>query len=110
MRNLPVVIGIAACGAFAAELPICEEFAGEKHIQCVATESAAVIISTFEGARQYEFYMADGKKGYVYLDGGVIANTGKRRLEVAVVPAADGDEYVREVFNAVMDDIGWKAE
>ena len=108
MRHLPVIIGIAAaCSAFAAELPICEEFAGENHIQCVSTDKAAVVISTFADAVQYEFYAADGRKGYIYLDGGVIANTAQRHLQVATIPAENKDEYVQEVFNAVMDDIQW---
>ena len=107
MRNLPIIIGIAAACAFSAELPICEEFAGEDHIQCVSTDKAAVVISTFADAVQYEFYAADGRKGYIYLDGGVIANTGKRHLKVAAIPAENKDDYIREVFNAVMDDIKW---
>ena len=107
MRHLPVIIGIAAACAFSAELPICEEFAGENHIQCVSTDKAAVVISTFSDAVQYEFYAADGRKGYIYLDGGVIANTWKRHLKVASIPAENKDEYIREVFNAVMDDIKW---
>lgn len=108
MRNLPVIIGIAAIAAFAHEMPICEEFAGEEHIRCVSTESAAVIISTFSDGVQYEFYTADGQKGYVYLDGGIVAGSAKRRLDVAAIPNEDREEYVREVFNAVMDDIGWQ--
>ena len=47
MRHLPIIIGIAAMAAFAHDMPICEEFAGEQHIQCVATDKAAVVISTF---------------------------------------------------------------
>ena len=101
MRNLPIVIGIAAMAAFAHEMPICEEFAGEQHIQCVSTDKAAVVISTFKS------HTADGHKGYIYLDGGVIASTAKRHLEVATIPAENVDEYVQEVFNAVMDDIQW---
>ena len=107
MRHLPVIIGIAAACVFSAELPICEEFAGENHIQCVSTDRGAVVISTFADAVQYEFYAADGSKGYIYLDGGVTANTGKRHLKVAHIPAENKDDYIREVFNAVMDDIKW---
>lgn len=107
MRNLPVVIGIAACGAIATEMPICEEFAGEGHIQCVATDGGAVVISRFDDGVQYEFYMPDGQKGYIYLDGGVVANSGKRRLEVASIPSDDREGYIREVFEAVMEDIEW---
>ncbi len=107
MRNLPIIIGIAAMAAFAHDMPICEEFAGEQHIQCVVTDKAAVVISTFNDSVQYEFYTADGHKGYIYLDGGVVASTSKRHLNVATIPAEDADEYVREVFNAVMDDIEW---
>ena len=108
MRNLPVILGIAAAAAFAEQLPICEEFAGEDHIQCVSTDRAAVIISTFEdGSVQYEFYTTDGGKGYIYIDGGVYASTAKRHLKVAAIPAENKDEYIREVFNAVTDDIKW---
>jgi hypothetical protein len=108
MRNLPIVIGIAAIAAMAHDMPICEEFAGEEHIQCVSTDRAAVVISHFGDSVQYEFYTADGNKGYIYLDGGVTANTAKRHLKVASIPADDKDEYVREVFDAVMDDIHWQ--
>lgn len=107
MRNLPIIIGIAAMAAFAHEMPICEEFIGERHIQCVSTDKAAVVISTFNESVQYEFYTADGHKGYIYLDGGVVANTGKRHLNVATIPAENVDEYVQAVIDAVMDDIKW---
>ena len=107
MRNLPIIIGIAAMAAIAHEMPICEEFAGENHIQCVSTDKAAVVISTFNDSVQYEFFTSDGHKGYIYLDGGVIASTAKHHLKVASIPAENADEYVQEVFNAVMDDIQW---
>lgn len=109
MRNLPIIIGIAAVAAFAGQpLPICEEFQGEEHIQCVSTEKAAVIISNFtDGSVQYEFYTAEGGKGYIYLDGGVYASTAKRHLKVASIPSDNADEYIREVFDAVMTDIKW---
>jgi hypothetical protein len=108
MRNLPIVIGIVEACVFADQLPVCEEFAGEEHIQCVSTDRAAVIISRFDDSVQYEFYTADGHKGYIYLDGGVTVNTAKRHMDIAAIPADDKDEYVREVFNAVMDDIHWQ--
>lgn len=108
MRNLPIVIGVAAIAAFASQpLPICEEFAGEEHIQCVASDKAAVIISRFDDSVQYEFYTADGGKGYIVLDGGVYASTARRHLKVESIPADDAEEYIRDVFNAVMDDIKW---
>ena len=107
MRHLPIIIGIAAMAAFAHDMPICEECAGEQHIQCVSTDKAAVIISTFNDSVQYEFFTSDGHKGYIYIDGGVIASTAKRHLKVASIPAENADEYVQEVFNAVMDDIQW---
>jgi hypothetical protein len=106
-RNLPIIIGISTMVAFAHEMPICEEFIGEEHIQCVATDKAAVIISTFNDSVQYEFYTDDGHKGYIYFDGGVVANTSKRHLKVATIPTENADEYVQEVFNVVMDDIQW---
>jgi hypothetical protein len=109
MRNLPIIIGIAAVAVFASHpLPICEEFNGEDHIHCVSTEKAAVIISQFEdGSRQYEFYTADGGKGYIYLDGGVYASTAKRQLNLPTIPVEDTDAYIREIIEAVTDDIGW---
>ena len=110
MRNLPVIIGIVAACAFADELPICEEFHGEEHIRCVSTDEGAVVISNFADAVQYEFYAADGRKGYIYLDGGVIANTARRHLKVASIPAENKDAYIREVFNAVMADIHWERD
>ncbi len=109
MKNLPVIVGIAAISCFAHDLPICEEFAGEPHIQCVATDEAAVIITRFDDdSSQYEYYTKSGKKGFIYLNGGVVANTSKHRLQVASIPADDADEYIREVFNMVMDDINWQ--
>ena len=107
MRNLPIVIGIAAVAAFAGRpLPICEEFAGEEHIQCVSSDKAAVIISHFDDGVQYEFYTVEGK-GYIYLDGGVHVSTGKRHLDLASIPSENPDDYIRDVFDAVMDDIKW---
>lgn len=108
MRNLPIIIGITAISCMAHDLPVCEEFVNEPHIQCVATDEAAVIITRFDDSTQYEYYTKSGKKGYIYLDGGVVANTSKHHLQVASIPADDADEYIREVFNLVMDDINWE--
>lgn len=104
-RNLPIIIGIATMVAFADEMPICEEFIGE-NIQCVATDRAAVVISTYNDSVQYEFYTDDGHEGYIYLDGGVVANTSTRHQKVATIPTENAD-YVQEVFNAVMNDNQW---
>jgi len=109
MRNLPIIIGISAICACAAELPVCEEFNGEEHAQCVATDRAALVTSTFDGYVQYEYYGPNGRKGVIVLEGdGVYAATGARVLDVASVPSEDREGYLREVFDAVMDDIGWE--
>ena len=63
MRHLPIIIGIAAMAAFAHDMPICEEFAGEQHIQCVSTDKAAVVISTFNAGVPYESFTSEGPKG-----------------------------------------------
>lgn len=107
MKNLPIILGIAAIAAMAQEFPICEEFSGEKNITCVAGEENAVVISRFDdGSVGYEFYTKQGK-GYIYLDGGVYARSAKRGLSVAEIPSEDKEGYIAEVFNAVMDDIAW---
>lgn len=107
MNKIFAIIGMAAVGAMAADLPICEEFNGESNVECVAGETSAVIISHFtDGSVAYEFFTAKGK-GYVQIDGGIFARSAKRALDVANIPAEDKERYIAEVFDAVMDDIAW---
>jgi hypothetical protein len=92
----------------AAELPICEEFNGEAHVSCVATDSAAVITTMSEYGKTVEFFK-NGKKAYfeVGADGSVIASSGVRSLELDVIPSDDEGAYLQELLDAVLDDIAW---
>lgn len=96
--------------SFAVEPPICEEFNLEFGVDCVATEKQAVIITYHEdGSRTYE-YFNDGKKAYLELGANhnsIYANSGKRSLAVANIPSDDKEEYIRQVFDAVLTDIDY---
>lgn len=96
--------------SFAVDLPICEEFNLEFGVDCVATETQAVIITYHEdGSRTYEFY-ANGQKVYIELgenSNSIYANSGKRSLAVNTIPSDDKEEYIRAVFDAVLDDINY---
>lgn len=110
MRHLPVIIGFGMAVALgAAELPVCEEFAGEENITCVRSGDVAVITSMSANGRSMEFYKG-GKKAYLELskDGRVVASTGSRLLDVAKVPAEDFERYVAELLDGLMEDISWK--
>ena len=108
MRNVAVICGMCAVMGMAAELPICEEFNGEAHVSCVATDSAAVITTMSEYGKTVEFFK-NGKKAYfeVGADGSVIASSGVRSLELDVIPSDDEGAYLQELLDAVLDDIAW---
>ena len=110
MRNIAVMAGLmlSVC-AMGAELPVCEEFAGDENITCVRSDSAAVISSLTEEGRSIEFYRGD-RKAYMEVsnDGRVYASSGWRHLEVMAIPAEDTEKYLSEVLESLMDDIAWK--
>lgn len=109
MRNIPVIIGLAmAMGVAAAELPVCQEFEGEKNISCVRSDSVAVISSMSANGRSIEFFKGH-KKAYLELskDGRVVASTGSRLLDVARIPAEDTEKYLEEVMESLMEALNW---
>lgn len=110
MRKILFTIMVVAISAFAVDLPICEEFNLEFGVDCVATETQAVIITYHEdGSRSYE-YFANGQKVYIELGenhNSIYANSGKRSLAVANIPSEDKEEYIRQVFDAVLTDIDY---
>ena len=92
-----------------AELPVCEEFAGDENITCVRGDSSAVIASMTEEGKSLEFWRGD-RKAYMEVskDGHVYASSGWRHLEVMAIPAEDAERYLAEVLESLMDDIAWK--
>ncbi len=110
MRKILFTIMAVAISAFAVDLPICEEFNLEFGVDCVSTDKQAVIITYHEdGSRTYE-YFNDGKKAYLELGANhnsIYANSGKRSLAVANIPSDDKEEYIRQVFDAVLTDIDY---
>lgn len=110
MRNISVLAGIALLGgaAMAAELPVCEEFAGEEAVHCVRGEEFAVITTKTPEGTTYEFFQGS-RKAYVEVsaDGRLYASSGSRRLQVAAIPAENTGDYVWEVVKAVTGDIGF---
>ena len=111
MRNISVlgIVAVAAGFSFGAELPICEEFSGEK-VECVREGDRAVIVSREGETVTYEFFVKD-RKGVVELKGdvAVFARSYSRKLELERMPvdAERQGEYTAEVMSAVLDDIGW---
>ena len=105
--NIPFLCGMA----LATETPICEEFAGEPHIQCVAEGEQAIVISRTAESVSYELYK-DGKKAFVEVRNGVgvFAKTAARKLALDSIPvkADEAARYVGDVISAVTDDIDWK--
>lgn len=106
---IPVVAGFAMSQA--AELPICEEFAGEKTIQCVEASGKAIISTAErEGKRTYEFFTEKGKAFVEFAENGIYAVTAKRKIYLDSLPVS-GDAkavYDNDIIGAVLDDIGWK--
>lgn len=112
MRNIPVIIGLAVATTMAVELPICEEYLGEPNISCTATDSAAVITSYDSEGKTIEFY-ANGKKAYLEIgtDGHVLASSGKRVLELDVIPTDihEDNGYLEELVDGLLSDIAWNS-
>lgn len=110
MRNISILAGIALLtgSVMAAELPVCEEFAGEEAVHCVSGNDFAVITTKSPEGTTYEFFQGS-RKAYVEVsaDGRLYASSGSRRLQVATIPAEDRGEYVWEVVKAVTGDIGF---
>jgi len=108
MRKLFVTIALMATFTFSANLPICEEFKGEKNVKCIKGEKQAVIITTHaDGSKTYEFFVGD-KKAYIELgENKIYASSGLRHLNVAKIPAEDTERYISEVFDSVIEDIGF---
>lgn len=92
-----------------ADLPVCEEFAGESNITCVRGDSTAVITSMSATGRSMEFFVG-GRKAYMEIsnDGRIVASSGLRILDVERIPAEDTERYVAELLDGLMEDIAWK--
>ena len=108
MRKIIMAMAVMTAISFSAELPICEEFVGEENVQCVSGEKQAVIITTHkDGTKTYEFF-SEGKKAYIEVgENKIYASSGMRHLAVASIPTEDVERYVSEVFDAVVEDIGF---
>ena len=109
MRNLPLICGLALVGfAMGADLPICEEFEGEK-VQCIRTEDSAVITSMTEQGKSYEYYK-NGKKAYLEVnkDRSLLASSGKRAMWIPKIPVdiEEDERYIGEVLEVILTDIG----
>lgn len=107
MRKLFVTLAVLANFSL-AELPICAEFQGEKNVQCVSGKNQAVIITTHaDSTKTYEFFVGN-KKAYIELgENKIYASSGLRHLDVAKIPAEDTERYISEVFDSVIEDIGF---
>lgn len=103
------LVAVLSVAGVCAETPICEEFAGEPNISCVASDSVAVITSQSVTGKSYEFYKGD-KKAYLELsvDGAILASSGLRTLNLPEIPTDSTERYVSEVLDALLDDIAWK--
>lgn len=108
--HLPVtVIGAAFAFAMGSETPICEEFAGESNISCVASDTLAVITSQSATGRSYEFFKGH-RKAYLELstDGAILASSGIRTLNLPAIPSDSTERYISEILEGILDDISWK--
>jgi hypothetical protein len=105
MIKIPVIAGIGI--ACSAELPVCEEFAGESGISCVAGDSTAVITTMGEGWKAVELY-SGSRKAYIEFgeDGSVWANTGRVHYELSAEDLKEGD-YVADMLEGVLADIAF---
>lgn len=112
MRNIAVTAGLmlTVC-AMGAELPVCEEFAGEENISCVRSGDMAVISSLTPTGRSIEFFKGD-RKGYMEIsnDGSVLASSGIRLLSVERIPSEDTERYLSELMDSIVEDIGFGCE
>ena len=107
--KIPVIAGIMVTGALCNELPVCEEYAGESGISCVAGDSVAVITTIGESGKTVELYRG-WRKAYVEYgtDGSVWASTGRIRYELSGEEvAACGEECVDDMLAGVLADLGF---
>ncbi len=106
MRKMLFTILTLCAVAFATELPICEEFEGEKNVSCVAGDRQAVIITYHaDGSRSYE-YFKDNRKIYLeYGENYVYASDGKRKIDVSPIPNDDHIAYIDELFYGLIDSL-----
>ena len=106
MRKLFLTIIALSAFALANDLPICEEYEGEKNISCVAGETQAVIISYHkDGSRTYEFFKGDKKVYLEYGDKYVYASNGRRKLELDSIPSNNKTAYIDELFFGLIESI-----
>lgn len=106
MRKLFLTIITLSAFALANDLPICEEYEGEKNISCVAGETQAVIISYHkDGSRTYEFFKGDKKVYLEYGDKYVYASDGRRKLELDSIPSNNKTAYIDELFFGLIESI-----
>lgn len=106
MRKLFLTIITLSAFALANDLPICEEYEGEKNISCVAGETQAVIISYHkDGSRTYEFFKGDKKVYLEYGDKYVYASDGRRKLELDSIPSNNKTAYIDELFWGLIESI-----
>lgn len=106
MRKLFLTIIALSAFALANDLPICEEYEGEKNISCVAGETQAVIISYHkDGSRTYEFFKGDKKVYLEYGDKYVYASDGRRKLELDSIPSNNKTAYIDELFFGLIESI-----
>lgn len=106
MSKLFLTIITLSAFALANDLPICEEYEGEKNISCVAGETQAVIISYHkDGSRTYEFFKGDKKVYLEYGDKYVYASDGRRKLELDSIPSNNKTAYIDELFFGLIESI-----
>ena len=106
MRKLFLTIAILTAFAVSAELPICEEYEGEKNISCVAGDNTALIITYHaDNSRTYEFFKGDKKVYLEYGDSFVYASDGRRKLELDTIPSSDKLAYIDELMFGLIESI-----
>ena len=106
MRKLLLTIIAISAFALANDLPICEEFEGEKNISCVAGDNTALIITYHaDKSRTYEFFKGDKKVYLEYGDKFVYASDGRRKIELDTIPNANKPAYIDELMFGLIESI-----
>lgn len=106
MRKTFLTIAILAAFAVSTELPICEEFANETNVSCVAGDSTALIISVHaDGSKSYEFYKNDKKVYLEYGESYVLASNGRKTLNIDHIPNANTEFYINELLFGLIDEL-----
>lgn len=106
MRKLFLTLFVLGSMALANDLPICEEYANETNVSCVAGESQALIITYHvDGSRSYEFYKNDRKIYLEYGENYVFASNGKRTLELDSIPSDNKVAYIDELMFGLIESI-----